>query len=118
MDKNLLLATLFGGVFSWFFYWIIVAVSQFYFYLMLLLVTTLFFGPHIFSGSNMSKYYSSRFIALLVIVNSAMAADAHFNAILAQRILLISGAIVYMAFAIKLLERFFFDIKYHRLLLQ
>jgi len=106
--KNSLLSTLLGGVFAWFFYWLIVAVPQFHFYLMLLLVTTLFFGRNIFSGSNMSKYYSSGFIALLVIVNSAMAADANFNAILIQRILLISGAIVYIVCALKVIERYLF----------
>ncbi|WP_232771546.1 DUF2955 domain-containing protein [Colwellia sp. 12G3] len=109
--RNSLLSTLLGGVFAWFFYWLIVAVPQFYFYLILLLATTLFFGRHIFSGTNMSKYYSSGFIALLVIINSAMAADSSFNAILVQRILLISGAIIYIVSALKVLERFFFTSK-------
>lgn len=109
--RNSLLSTVLGGVFAWFFYWLIVAVPQFYFYLILLLATTLFFGRHIFSGSNMSKYYSSGFIALLVIVNSSMAADSNFNAILVQRILLISGAIVYIISALKVLEHFFFNKK-------
>ncbi|WP_291620156.1 DUF2955 domain-containing protein [Colwellia sp.] len=109
--RNSLLSTLLGGVFAWFFYWLIVAVPQFYFYLLLLLATTLFFGRHIFSGTNMSKYYSSGFIALLVIINSAMAADSNFNAILAQRIFLISGAIIYIVCALKVLERFFFTTK-------
>ena len=104
--RNSLLSTLLGGVFAWFFYWLIVAVPQFYFYLLLLLATTLFFARHIFSGSNVSKYYSSGFIALLVIVNSAMAADANFNAILAQRVLLISAATIYIVIALKLIERF------------
>ena len=109
--RNSLLSTLLGGVFAWFFYWLIVAVPQFYFYLILLLATTLFFGRHVFSGSNMSKYYSSGFIALLVIINSAMAADSNFNTILAQRILLISGAIIYIVSALKVLECFFFTSK-------
>ena len=109
--RNSLISTLLGGVIAWFFYWLIVAVPQFYFYLMLLLATTLFFGRHIFSGSTMSKYYSSGFIALLVIINSAMAADSNFNAILAQRILLISGAIIYIVCALKVLERFLFTTK-------
>ena len=72
---------------------------------------TLLYESDIFSGSIMSKYYSSGFIALLVIINSAMAADSNFNAILAQRILLISGAIVYIVCALKFLERFFFNNK-------
>jgi uncharacterized membrane protein YccC len=109
--RNSLLSTLLGGVFAWFFYWIIVAIPQFYFYLLLLLVTTLFFGRNIFSGTSLSKYYSSGFIALLVIINSAMAADSNFNAILAQRILLISSAIIYIVFALKVLERFVFKEK-------
>lgn len=106
--RNSLLSTLLGGMFAWFFYWLIVAVPQFSFYILLLFVTTLFFGRHIFSGSNIAKYYSSGFIALLVIVNSAMAADANFNAILLQRILLISAAITYIVCALKVLERFIF----------
>lgn len=109
--RNSLLSTLLGGAFAWFFYWLIVAVPQFYFYLLLLLATTLYFGRHIFSGSNLSKYYSSGFIALLVIINSAMAADSNFNAILAQRILLITSSIVYIVTALKVLERFIFNEK-------
>jgi hypothetical protein len=109
--RNSLLSTLLGGVFAWFFYWLIVAVPQFYFYLLLLLAMTLFFGRNIFSGTNMSKYYSSGFIALLVIINSAMAADSNFNAILTQRILLISGAIIYIISALKVLDRFIFTSK-------
>lgn len=106
--KNSLISTVLGGIFAWFFYWLIVAVPQFHFYLLLLFATSLFFGRHIFAGNNMSKYYSSGFIALLVIINSSMAADANFNAILVQRILLISGAIIYIISALKLLERYFF----------
>jgi len=106
--KNSLVSTLLGGVFAWLFYWLIVAVPEFYFYLLLLFTTTLFFGRHIFSGSNMAKYYSSGFIALLVIVNSAMAADSNFNAILAQRILLISTATAYIISSLRVLERFWF----------
>jgi len=45
---------------------------------------------------------------LLVIVNSAMAADSNFNAILAQRILLISTATAYIISSLRVLERFWF----------
>lgn len=109
--RNSLISTLLGGVFAWLFYWLIVAVPQFYFYLLLLFATTLFFGRHIYSGSNMAKYYSSGFIALLVIVNSAMGEGSNFNTILAQRILLISLAILYIVTALRVLERFIFNRK-------
>ncbi|MBU2869657.1 DUF2955 domain-containing protein [Colwellia sp. E2M01] len=106
--RNSLLSTMLGGLFAWFFYWLIVAVPQFNFYLLLLLSTTLFFAKNIFSGSAMAKYYSSGFIALLVIINSAMAADSNFNAIFLQRILLISAAILYIVSVLKILECYFF----------
>jgi len=105
--KNSLLSTLLGGIFACIFYWLIVAVPQFNFYLLLLFATALFFGRHIFSGSSMAKYYSSGFIALLVIVNSAMSADSNFSEILSQRVLLICSAIFYIVCALKLLERLF-----------
>ncbi len=106
--KNSLISTLLGGAFACVFYWLIVAVPQFHFYLLLLLTTSLFFGKKIFSGNAMAKYYSSGFIALLVIVNSAMGADSNFSEILVQRVLLITGAIVYIVSALKLLERYVF----------
>ncbi|TPH18647.1 DUF2955 domain-containing protein [Litorilituus lipolyticus] len=106
--KNSLLSTLLGGVFAWLFYWLIVAVPQFHFYLLILLITSLYFGRQIFSGSTMSKYYSSGFIALLVVVNSSMAADTNFNAILAQRVSLITSAIIYIVCALKVIERYLF----------
>lgn len=106
--KNSLLSTLLGGVFAGVFYWLIVAVPQFYFYILLMSATALFFGRQIFSGTKLSKYYSSGFIALLVIVNSAMGADSNFNEILVQRILLISSAIIYIVFALRVLERYVF----------
>ncbi|MEW6993318.1 DUF2955 domain-containing protein [Colwelliaceae bacterium MEBiC 14330] len=109
--KNSLLSTLLGGVYAFAFYWLIVAVPHFHFYLSLLFAIALFFGLNIFSGSAMAKYYSSGFIALLAIINSAMAADANLNTIVLQRILLISAAIVYIVCAIKLLERYIFKVK-------
>ncbi|KGJ89051.1 DUF2955 domain-containing protein [Colwellia psychrerythraea] len=105
---NSLLSTLLGGTFACVFYWLIVAVPQFNFYLFLLFATALFFGRHIFSGTPIAKYYSSGFIALLVIVNSAMAADSNFSEILVQRVLLICSAIFYIICALKVLERFWF----------
>jgi len=106
--KNSLLSTFLGGAFACVFYWLIVAVPQFHFYLLLLFATALFFGRHIFSGTAMAKYYSSGFIALLVIVNSAMAADSNFSEIIIQRVLLISSAIFYIMCALKVLDRYWF----------
>jgi hypothetical protein len=109
--RNSLLSTFLGGTFAAVFYWLIVAVPQFYFYLLLMSVTALFFGRQIFLGTKFSQYYSSGFIALLVIINSAMGVDSNFNEILLQRILLISSAIIYIVFALRVLERYIFNKK-------
>jgi hypothetical protein len=104
--KNSLISTLLGGFYAWFFYWLIVAVPIFHFYLLLLLATALFFATNIFSQKPTAKYYSSAFIAMLVVVNSSMGAGADFNAILINRIVLISAAIVYIIYMLKVVEAF------------
>ncbi len=109
--RNSLLSTLLGGAYACLFYWLIVAVPQYHFYLVLLFAIALFFGKNIFSGSTLAQYYSSGFIALLAIMNSAMAADSNFNTIVLQRIFLISAAIVYIVCAIKFLECYVFKVK-------
>ncbi|MEH6452927.1 MAG: DUF2955 domain-containing protein [Psychromonas sp.] len=105
--KNSLISTLLGGFYAWFFYWLIVAVPVFHFYLLLLLLTGLFFARYIFSQKPIAKYYSSAFIAMLVVVNSSMGAGADFNAILINRIVLICAAIIYIMQMLKLLEAYF-----------
>ena len=104
--KNSLISTLLGGFYAWIFYWLIVAVPVFHFYLLLLLVTALFFATNIFSQKPTAKYYSSAFIAMLVVVNSSMGAGADFNAVLINRVILISSAIFYIVCMLKMLDAF------------
>lgn len=107
--KNSLISTLLGGLYACFFYWLLVAVPLFYFYIMLLLLTSLYFSMKIFSPDPTAKYYSSALIAMLVVINSSMGAGADFNAILINRIVLISGAIVYIVLMLKIIEDFIKD---------
>lgn len=104
--KNSLISTLLGGGYACFFYWLIVAVPEFHFFILLLFATSLFFARNIFSQNKLAKYYSSAFIAMLVVVNSSMVAGADFSTIFVNRILLISLAIIYIIFALKVIERF------------
>lgn len=104
--KNSMISTLLGGAYAWIFYWLMVAVPEYHFYLILLLMTTLFFARNIFSTKTTAKYYSSALIAMLVVFNSSVAAGADFNAILFNRIFLISGAIAYIVVMLKVLEHF------------
>jgi len=104
--KNSMISTLLGGSYAWVFYWLMVAVPHYHFFLMLLLATALYFARNIFSVKSTAKYYSSALIAMLVVFNSSMAAGADFNAILMNRIFLISGAIAYIVAMLKVLDHF------------
>ncbi|PKG40668.1 hypothetical protein CXF74_01900 [Psychromonas sp. Urea-02u-13] len=104
--KNSMISTLLGGAYAWVFYWLMVAVPQYHFFLMLLLATSLYFARNIFSSKSTAKYYSSALIAMLVVFNSSMVAGADFNAILINRIVLISGAIAYIVTMLKVLDHF------------
>lgn len=104
--KNSMISTLLGGVYAWFFYWLMVAVPYYHFFIILLLATSLYFSRNIFSSKKTAKYYSSALIAMLVVFNSSLAAGADFNAILFNRIMLISGAIAYIVVMLKVLDHF------------
>ncbi|RDH83080.1 MAG: hypothetical protein DIZ80_12540 [endosymbiont of Galathealinum brachiosum] len=101
-----LVSTLLGGVYAWVFYWLIVAVPEFYFYVALVFLTTLYFGYHIFSGHENSKYYGSAIIALFVLINGSMSEGANFSELLLIRIALISLAVFYITTGLKILESY------------
>ena len=104
--KNSLISTILGGACAWLFYWLIVAMPEYHFFLALMLFTTLIFGLNIFAGKPTSKYYGSAFIALLILVNGGMAEGAEFLALFATRIALIVLAVMYVVFALKLLDSY------------
>ncbi len=101
---NSLISTLLGGLCAMVFYWLIVAVPEFHFFIALMLLTTLLFAINIFSGQANSKYYSSAFIALLILVNGSMAEGADFSVLFINRILLTVLAIAYIIVALKILD--------------
>ena len=103
---NSLISTLLGGAFAWMFYWLIVAVPEYYFYVVLMFLTALFFGINVFSERPTAKYYNSALIALLILVNGSMAADAAFTEKFIMRVILITLAVVYIVTALKVLDRF------------
>lgn len=107
--KNSIISTLLGGFYAWIFYWLIVAVPEFHFYLLLLFATSLYFARNIFSQKPTAKYFSSALIAMLVVVNASMGAGADdINAIIANRVLFISLAILYIVCMLKILDSYIF----------
>jgi hypothetical protein len=106
---NSLISSLMGGLFAWGFYWLMVAVPEFYFFLGLLFAVTLFVSLSLFSSKATSKYYSSALITMLVVFNSSIEEGADFNAIIMNRIFLISLVIIYIFLMITLLDRFIFE---------
>jgi uncharacterized membrane protein YccC len=101
--KNSLISTILGGLCAWVIYWLIVAVPEYHFYISLMLLTTLVFGMNIFSQKPTAKYYGSALIALLILVNGSMGADADFTVLFIQRIALIVLAVMYITAALKIL---------------
>jgi len=101
-----LVSTLLGGMYAWVFYWLIVAVPEFYFYVMLTFLTTLVFGRNIFSGHENSKYYGSALIALFILINGSMGEGANFSELLVIRVALITLSVLYISFALRLLESY------------
>jgi hypothetical protein len=102
--RNSLISTILGGVYAWVFYWLIVAVPEYHFYVTLMLFTTLLFGMNMFSSKPTANYYGSALVALLVLVNSSMGADAEFTSLFVQRIVLIVLAVWYISAVLKLLD--------------
>ncbi len=103
---NSLISTLLGGLCALIFYWLIVAVPEFYFFIILMLLTALFFARNIFSNQPRSKYYSSAFMALLILVNGGMAEGANISALLIDRVLLTVLATAYIIAALKILDSY------------
>ena len=99
-----LVSTVLGGAFAWLFYWLIVAVPEYHFYIVLTLYTSLVFGMNIFSAKPTAKYYGSAMVALLILVNGSMGADADFSQLFVQRIVLIVLTILYIVFVLKALD--------------
>jgi len=104
--SNSLISTLLGGVCAMIFYWLIVAVPEYYFFIVLMFLTTLFFGRNIFSDKQSAKYYSSAFIALVILINGSMAEAADFSALFINRVVLIVMATAYIIFALKILDSY------------
>lgn len=101
-----LVSTLIGGIGAFVFFHLIVAVPEYHFFIVLMLLTTLLFGQQVFADRPNAKYYGSAFIALLVLVNGSLGADASFLSNFILRIVYISIAVLYVVVALRVLERY------------
>ena len=104
--RKSLLSTILGGAYAWLFYWLIVAVPEYHFYVVLTFYTALVFGMNIFSAKPTAKYYGSAMVALLILVNGSMGADADFTRLFAERIALIVLTVVYIVAVLKMLDSY------------
>jgi uncharacterized membrane protein YccC len=106
---NSLKSTLIGGSVAFFVYWLLVAVPEYLFLVMLMFVTSFGFGVAINSGRPIAKYLPSAMVALIVLVNSSFAEGADFSENFMVRMVLITLAVVYVVFALKVLNAFWPD---------
>ncbi len=101
-----LTSTLIGGVAAVVFFYLIVAVPEFHFFIALMFFTTLLFGAGIFSDNPLAKYLSSAVTALLILLGTSMGEGASLTDKYIVRVLLISGAGVYVVGALSVFDHF------------
>lgn len=95
-----------GGIAALGFYWLLVAVSEFHFFIALMFLNALLFAQQVFSAKPTAKYFGSAFVALFILVNSSLAADADFYPTYIYRLVSITAAILYVFLALKVVDRY------------
>ncbi len=104
--RKSLTSTLIGGVAAVVFFYLIVAVPEYHFFIALMFFTTLLFGAGIFSDNPLAKYLSSAVTALLILLGTSMGEGASLTDKYIVRVLLISGAAVYIVGALSVFDHF------------
>lgn len=98
-----LLSTLIGGCVAFFIYWLLVAVPEYYFLVMLIFIASLSFGKAINSGKKIGKLFPSAMVAMIILINNSVDADANFTENFVLRIVLIASAALYVVIALRVL---------------
>lgn len=99
-----LTSTLIGGLFAWGLYYLLVAVPEYYFFILLMFAASLVFGVIIFSSRPEAKFYPSAMTSVIVLLNGSMDAGVVFSETFFVRLTLILIAVIYVVFALKLLD--------------
>ena len=103
---NSLISTLIGGIAAYCFYWLLVAVPEYPFFVVLTLLLSLLFATVIFSERSDAKYYSSALTTVIILFSASMGEGKDFTSAFFLRVALIISAVLYLVFALKVLDRY------------
>jgi len=104
MAMKTMTSTLIGGTAAVFFFYLIVAVPELHFFIALMFFFTLVFAMGMFSEKPYAVYLSSAVTTLIVLLGSSMGEGASITEVFISRVLLISGATLYIVIVMTVLE--------------
>lgn len=104
MAMKTMTSTLIGGIAAVFFFYLIVAVPELHFFITLMFFFTLVFAMGMFSEKPYAVYLSSAVTTLIVLLGSSMGEGASITDVFISRVLLISGATLYIVIVMTVLE--------------
>jgi hypothetical protein len=85
---------------------LLVAVPEYPFFVVLTFLLSLLFASVIFSERSDAKYYSSALTTVIILFNASMGEDKDFTSAFFLRVALILSAVLYLVFALKVLDRY------------
>jgi DUF2955 family protein len=104
MAMKTMTSTLIGGITSIFFFYLLVAVPELHFFVCLMFLVTLLFATGMFSDKPYAAYLSSAVTTLIVLLGSSMADGASIAGNFISRVVLISGATIYIVLIMTALD--------------
>ncbi len=104
MAMKTMTSTLIGGSAAVFFFFLIVAVPELHFFIALMFFFTLIFAMGMFSEKPYAVYLSSAVTTLIILLGSSMGEGASITEVFISRVLLISGATLYIVIVMTVLE--------------
>ncbi len=104
MAMKTMTSTLIGGTAAVCFFFLIVAVPELHFFITLMFFFTLVFAMGMFSEKPYAVYLSSAVTTLIVLLGSSMGEGASITDVFISRVVLISGATLYIVIVMTVLE--------------
>jgi hypothetical protein len=104
MAMKTMTSTLIGGTAAICFFFLIVAVPELHFFTALMFFFTLIFAMGMFSEKSYAVYLSSAVTTLIVLLGSSMGEGASITGAFFSRVVLISGATLYIVVVMTVVE--------------
>ena len=104
MAMKSMTSTLIGGITSVFFFYLLVAVPELHFFICLMFLVSLLFATGMYSDKPYAAYLGSAVTTLIVLLGSSMGEGASIADKFISRVVLISGATIYIVLVMTALD--------------